>query len=106
MTRTLAAMLAATLVAAPAAAANFSARLTAPAESQRIIARDIVWHCGPDACQGATANSRPAVVCEGLAKRAGHLDNFIANGRAFGSDELAKCNAAAKPIGAPALAKR
>jgi len=106
MTRTLAALLAATLVAAPAAAANFSARLTVPTSGQRIIARDIVWRCGPDACQGATENSRPAVICEGLAKRAGHLDNFIANGRAFNSEELAKCNASAKSVDAPALAKR
>jgi hypothetical protein len=34
------------------------------------------------------------------------LDNFIANGRAFSSDELAKCNAAAPLVEAPALAKR
>ena len=106
MTRTLAAVLAATLVAAPAAAANFSARLTVPASGQRIIARDITWRCGPDACQGASEDSRPTVICQGLAKRAGHLDNFIVNGRAFASDELAKCNAAAQPVDAPALARR
>ena len=106
MTRTLAALLAATLVAAPAAPANFSARLTVPAAGQKIIARDIVWRCGPDACQGATDYGRPVLLCQRLAKRAGHLDNFIANGRAFTSDELAKCNTSAKPIDAPALAKR
>jgi hypothetical protein len=106
MTRTLAALFAATLVAAPAAAANFSARLTAPAGELKIVARDIVWRCGPDACQGAADGSRPVVVCQGLAKRAGRLDNFIVNGRAFGSDELAKCNAAAQPVDAPALARR
>ena len=106
MTRTLAALLAATLVAAPAAAANFSARLTVPAAGQRIIARDIVWRCGPDACQGATEYGRPVVLCQSLAKRAGRLDNFVVDGRAFGSDELAKCNASAKPVDAPALAKR
>jgi len=106
MTRTLAALLAATLVAAPAAAANFSARLTVPAAGQKIVSRDIVWRCGPDACQGATEGSRPAVVCQGLAKRAGRLDNFLVDGRAFGSEDLAKCNASAKPIEAPALANR
>ena len=106
MTRTFAALLAATLVAAPAAAANFSARLTAPAAGQKIVARDVVWRCGPDACQGASEGSRPVVVCQSLAKRAGHLDNFIVDGRAFDSDELAKCNASAKPIDAPALANR
>ena len=106
MTRTLAALLAATLVAAPAAAANFSARLTVPAAGQKIIARDVVWRCGPDACQGASEDSRPLVICQGLAKRAGHLDNFVVDGRALGSEELAKCNALAKPVDAPALANR
>ncbi len=105
MTRTFAALLAATLVATPAAAANFSARLTAPAAGQKIVARDVVWRCGPDACQSAS-ESRPVVVCQGLAKRAGRVDNFIVDGRAFGSDELAKCNASAKTADAPALANR
>ena len=106
MTRTFAALLAATLVAAPAAAANFSARLTAPASGQKIVARDMVWRCGPAACQGVSEGSRPVVVCQGLAKRAGQLDNFIVDGRAFGSEELATCNASAKPSNAPALANR
>ena len=106
MTRTFAALIAATLIAAPAAAANFSARLTAPASGQKIVARDVVWRCGPDACQSASTGGRPVVVCQGLAKRAGQLDNFVVDGRAFGSDELAKCNASAKPSDAPALANR
>ena len=106
MTRTFAALLAATLVAVPAVAANFSARPAAPAAGAKIVARDIVWHCGPDACQGATEYGRPVVLCQSLAKRAGRLDNFVVNGRAFGSEELAKCNASAKPVDAPALATR
>ena len=106
MTRTFAALLAATVVAAPAAAANFSARLTVPAAGQRIVGRDIVWRCGPDACQGATEYGRPVVLCQSLAKRAGRLDNFVVDGRAFGSDELAKCNTSAKQVDAPTLAKR
>lgn len=105
MTRTFAALLAATLVATPAAAANFSARLAVPAGSQKIVARDVVWRCGPDACKGAT-EGRPVVVCQSLARRAGHLDDFVVDGRAFGSDELAKCNASAKPTVALARARR
>src|SRR5687768_5434156 len=106
MTRTLAALLAATLAATPVAAANFSARLTAPADGQAIVARDEVWRCGHEACLSASESSRPVVACQGLAKQAGRLDNFIVNGRAFGSEELAKCNAAAKPTDAAALANR
>ena len=87
---------AAAFIAAPATAATYSAKLATQPEASRIIARDISWACGPDACQGSTDESRPAVLCQGLAKRAGQLTSFVANGRAFGSAELDKCNAFAK----------
>jgi len=106
MTRIFAAVFAATLLAGPAAAANFSGRPLTPAGAERIITRDIVWNCGPDACQGATEDSRPAVLCKGLAKRVGALDSFIANGRAFAAADLAKCNTAAKKTDAPKLAEQ
>lgn len=87
---------AAAFVAAPAVAATYSAKPAVQPEASRIIARDISWICGPAACQGSTAESRPAVLCQGLAKRAGQLTSFVANGRAFGDAELAKCNLSAK----------
>ena len=96
---------AAALVGTPAIAATYSAKLVTQPEASRIIARDISWACGPDACQGSTAESRPAVLCQGLAKRAGQLTSFVANGRAFGETELAKCNAFAKGGGASAPAQ-
>jgi len=83
------------LAAAPAAAANYSAKLAVPA-SGRFIARDITWDCGTDACQGATDESRPVVLCQSLAKRTGRVDSFLVNGRAFTPAELDQCNAAAK----------
>jgi hypothetical protein len=91
------------LAAAPLAAATYSAKLSAPT-AQRIIARDISWSCGTDACQGATQDSRPAVLCQGLAKRAGRVDSFLVDGRAFTAAELDKCNASAKPAASQALA--
>ncbi|MFL6722228.1 MAG: CC_3452 family protein [Sphingomonas sp.] len=91
--------------AAPALAATYSAKLDAPI-SERVIARDITWNCGADACQGATAESRPAVICESLAKRAGKLDSFLVDGRAFTAAELDRCNAAAKPATGKALAAK
>src|SRR5690349_24917859 len=91
--------------AAPAAAANYSAKLTAPT-SGRIVARDINWACGAGACKGATAESRPAVLCEALAKRAGKLDSFAVDGRAFSNAQLDKCNTAAKAEPAKAVADR
>ena len=84
------------LAAAPAFASTYSAKPVTTPDSARIIARDISWTCGPDACQGRTAESRPAILCQGLAKRAGPLTSFVADGRAFGAGELAKCNASAK----------
>ena len=105
MYRPLIVIAATVFAAAPAAAATYSARLIAPA-TQRFIARDIVWNCGPAACQGATDESRPAVLCQSLAKRAGRIESFIVDGRAFGSAELGRCNAAAKGAPAEALATR
>ena len=97
------AIAAAALTAFPAAAATYSAQLSTPA-TQRIIARDIVWNCGPTACQGSSEESRPAVLCQSLAKKAGRIESFIVNGRAFAAAELDRCNVSAKPSPAEALA--
>jgi hypothetical protein len=81
--------------AAPAFAANYSATLSVPTNA-RLVASDIVWSCGAAACQGATDESRPLVLCQSLAKRAGKVDSFFADGRAFTPAELDRCNAFAK----------
>ena len=90
-------------IAAPAAATSYSAKLAAPT-TQRFIARDITWACGSAACQGSTAESRPAVVCQSLAKRAGRIESFVVDGRAFGTSELDRCNASARGQKASSLA--
>jgi hypothetical protein len=95
MFRTVMMVSAAVLFAAPAAAATYSAKPAVPT-SEKFIARDITWNCGPAACQGATAESRPAVLCQSLAKRAGRIESFAVDGRAFSAAELDKCNTAAK----------
>jgi len=51
-----------------------------------------------------TDESRPAVLCQSLARRAGKIDSFLANGRAFTPAELDTCNASAKAAGGKALA--
>ena len=95
MTRFLAnaALLVLALAPATASAATYSAKPASPVAAQRIIARDISWACGPAACQGSTDESRPLVLCQGLAKKAGRIDSFVVDGRAFGAAELDKCNA-------------
>ena len=91
------------LSATPVAAATYSAKPAVPV-SERFIARDITWTCGPAACQGATAESRPAVLCQSLAKRTGRIESFVVDGRAFSAAELDKCNTAAKATTASAAA--
>ena len=91
------------LLAVPAGAASYSAKLTLPT-TNRFIARDITWNCGPAACQGATENGRPIVLCQSLAKRAGRVDSFLVDGRALPTAELERCNASAKSASAQALA--
>ena len=93
------------LVAAPAAAANYSATLGAPTTA-RFITGDITWNCGPAACQGATEESRPIVLCQSLAKRAGRIDSFLVDGRALSDSDLANCNASAKTQREKALAQQ
>jgi hypothetical protein len=44
------------------------------------------------------------VLCQSLAKRAGKVDSFLVDGRAFTPAELDKCNAAAKADSGKALA--
>jgi len=96
---------AATLLAAPAVAGTYSAKPIAAPTATKIIGKDISWTCGPDACQGSTDASRPLVLCQDLAKRAGKLESFVADGRALSADQLAKCNSSAKDGAATALAK-
>jgi hypothetical protein len=103
MLRPLFALSAIAVATAPAAATNYSAKLSVPT-NDRFIARDIVWSCGPAACQGATEESRPAVLCQSLAKRGGHVDSFLVDGRAFSQAELDRCNASAKPAPTQSLA--
>ena len=103
MLRTALTLSALALLAAPAAAATYSGT-PVTAASGRLIARDIVWNCGPAACQGSTQESRPVVICQSLARRAGRIESFIVDGRAFTSAELERCNASAKPDATKALA--
>ena len=103
MLRPVLALSALVLAAAPAAAASYSATLRAPT-SARFITQDITWNCASAACQGATQESRPVVLCQSLARRAGPVDSFLVDGRALSAPELASCNAAAKAQPGKALA--
>jgi hypothetical protein len=94
---------AAIFAAAPAAAATYAAKLASPAPGH-IVARDMNWACAGASCQGATDESRPAVLCQALAKQAGRVESFAVDGRAFSDAELGKCNSSVKPAANKALA--
>ena len=104
MLRSILALSVAALAAAPVAAATYSAKPATSVEAKRLAARDFVWACGPEACVGATHNSRPLVICQGLAKQAGRLDRFSVDGRPIAPSELERCNASAPTASDPALA--
>jgi hypothetical protein len=103
------ALSAAALVPAAASAASYSAKLAVPVASAKLIDRDIRWACGPDASQGNTADAPAMALCEGLAKKAGRVESFLVNGRAFSPAQLDKCNLQARavtaPVAAPSLAR-
>ena len=81
---------------ASAAAPHYQAELAAPAGADRVVARRLVWHCAATACVAAKSNSRPAIECAALAKKAGPLRSFVAAGEALNAAALEKCNARAR----------
>lgn len=99
MFRPIFALAALVLGASPAVAATYAATTSAPAPAERIAARDILWTCASSTCTGSTENSRPVVLCESLAKKAGRIDSFLVNGREISTAELQRCNASAGDSG-------
>ncbi len=105
MSRSISLLFTLAIVAAPAAAANYSATLATPTTG-RFIARDITWNCGASACQGATEESRPVVLCQSLAKQTGRIESFVVDGRSIPHGDLERCNASAKAQSTQALAAK
>lgn len=86
---------AATLLAATANAADggyYRAELANPAPKAKFVARDVVWACDGANCAAGRGTSRPQLMCASLAKQAGQVKSFTANGVALAAEELARCN--------------
>ena len=94
------------LLPAAASAATYAAKPAVAVDAKRIVVRDIRWACAPAGCTGATEESRPLVLCQGLAKQAGRIDSFLVNGRALAPTDLAKCNSVARAATGQALASK
>jgi hypothetical protein len=105
MNRAAAFIAAASFLAAPAYAATYSAKPAATPESAKIIGKDIRWSCAGGTCRGSTEASRPVILCQDLAKRAGRIESFAADGQALSAEQLAKCNTAANDGATAQLAK-
>ena len=104
MKRVAAFITAASFLATPALAATYSAKPTSAPASAKIIGKDISWARDGDSYRGSTEASRPLILCQDLAKRAGRLESFTADGKALPAEQLAKCNTAAKGNEATELA--
>ena len=97
-------LVAATL-AAPSFAGTYSAKPVTAPSAAKIIGKDISWACSAAGCRGTTEASRPLVLCQDLAKRAGPIESFVADGQALTAEQLGKCNASAKGAAPAELAK-
>lgn len=96
MIRPLPLLLAATL-ASPALAspAPYVAALSTPVSSRAVV-HDVAWTCAGATCTAPRAGTAPdAVMCAAVARKLGPLTAFTAGERAFGADELARCNGSA-----------
>jgi hypothetical protein len=93
-----------TLLAAAAAAATYSAKPLAAPRRDQDHRRDISLELRPRRLPGRDRGKPPAVLCQSLAKRAGRLESFVVDGRAFAAAELDKCNAG--PRAAPGARQR
>jgi hypothetical protein len=105
MNRVAAVIAVAGFLAAPAFAATYSAKPVVAPATTKIIGKDISWSRDGNTYRGSTDASRPLILCQDLAKRAGRLESFAADGRALPAEQLAKCNTAAKGGAPTELAK-
>lgn len=105
MNRVAAFIAAASFLAGPAFAATYSAKPATAPGTAKIIGKDISWTRDGDTYRGSTDASRPVILCQDLAKHAGRIDSFVADGKELSADQLAKCNTAAKDGATAELAK-
>lgn len=98
-------ILSALLLAAPATAATYQATPAAAPTEAKLIVKSIAWNRDGATYRGATEESRPAVICQGLAKQAGALTRFNVDGTDFTAAQLDRCNASAGATTALAQAK-
>lgn len=78
--------------AARAAGPVYVAQLETPAAERVVIARGTAWTCEGTRCVAGKAASRPVNVCARLAREAGTVVSFTAEGESLPAEDLARCN--------------
>lgn len=72
--------------------AYYTAKLTAPAGEDRVVAGGVAWTCEGNMCVANKASARPLRICRGLNRKFGEVAMFKVEGEELAADELAKCN--------------
>jgi hypothetical protein len=88
--------------------ARVSATLEAPAPAKvKVIAAHALFVCKDATCVAAIAPDDAAAVagCKDLAKKVGRLSAYGSESRSLTAEQLATCNASAKPTATPANAQ-
>jgi hypothetical protein len=83
------------ITANAAGGAYYRAELANPAATGKFVARGVVWSCTGTSCVAGRGTSRPLLMCAGLAKEAGQVKSFAADGKALEAEDLSRCNGAA-----------
>ena len=71
-----------------------------------LVTRNTAWSLQGGAFVAAQAPERHQVLCQLVADRVGGLSSFTVKGKAYDAEQLAKCNARAKPATAAQMVAR
>jgi len=73
--------------------AFYRAEPAAPPARAQVIAGELAWHCGAEACTAGKSGARPVVDCQALVRAVGKVKSFAAGGAPLAPEQLEKCNA-------------
>ena len=73
----------------------YNATLNTAAVEPRTVAGGVIWTCEGTSCSAPRGTSRPSVICGRLVRELGPVASFTANGEAFDTEALARCNGTA-----------
>jgi hypothetical protein len=79
-----------------AASPHYRAEPVTASAAERLVVRDLMWHCSGGACVAGRNHSRPAIICAALVREVGPLRSFSVAGSPLAAGELEKCNARAR----------